>query len=258
MKRFGLLIASAFLLAALFCAGGCSSGISTKSLSSGASSQDATSTAASSSGQDTQAGASTDAPAQSAAPAVGAKKGASTPAKSATSSTSTKKSSSQTTTTKKTAPKTSSKKSESTTSKSSSSSSGSSSSSSSSSSSPKPESKITVTVTVDCKTAVDGGFKAALALTSSGTLSHKTVTLPKWASAYDALKATGLSVGSESTAMGRYVYAISSLKEKACGDKSGWLYSVNGTFISRSSDSTTLHSGDSVRWRYTCDGGKDI
>lgn len=119
-------------------------------------------------------------------------------------------------------------------------------------------SKITVTVSVDCKTAVEKGYKEALALTSTGNLASKTVTLAKDASVYDALKASGLSIGAESTNMGTYVYAISSLREKACGSKSGWLYSVNGTFISDSCDSAHLKNGDTVRWRYTCDSGKDL
>lgn len=133
--------------------------------------------------------------------------------------------------------------------------------SSSPSPSKKPSSeskKITITVTVDCKTAVAKGYKEALALTSSGTLAHKTVTLNKGASVFDALKASGLSIGAETSAMGTYVYAISSLREKDCGSKSGWLYSINGAFVSDSCDSAKLHDGDSVRWRYTCDSGKDL
>lgn len=118
--------------------------------------------------------------------------------------------------------------------------------------------KITVTVSVDCKTAVAAGYEQATSISSSGSLAHKTVTLPKGSSAFDALKATGLSVGSESTSMGTYVYSIASLREKECGSMSGWLYLVNGRTLSKSCDSAILQSGDSVSWRYTCNGGKDI
>ena len=127
-----------------------------------------------------------------------------------------------------------------------------------SSSSSSEDKKITVTVSVDCKTAVEAGHKEALALTKSGTLAYKTLTLAKGSSAFDALKASGLSVSSHEGAMGVYVYAISSLKEKDCGSKSGWLYSVNGRYIGDSCDSTTLKNGDILRWRYTCNGGKDV
>lgn len=133
------------------------------------------------------------------------------------------------------------------------------SSSTSGSTAPSKESqKITVTVSVDCKTAVAAGYEQATSISSSGSLAQKTVTLPKGASAFDALKASGLSVGSESTSMGTYVYSIASLREKQCGSMSGWLYMVNGKILSKSCDSAILQSGDRVNWRYTCNGGKDL
>ncbi|HCC35428.1 MAG TPA: hypothetical protein DEQ02_07275 [Ruminococcaceae bacterium] len=125
---------------------------------------------------------------------------------------------------------------------------------------PKEESnQITVTISVDCKTAVDAGYEIASAVSESGyILSGKTLVLNKNASVYDALKQSGLVVSASGSAMGMYVSAIQSLKEKACGNGSGWLYSVNGTYSNKSCDKFTLSDGDSIRWRYSCDNGKDL
>lgn len=124
----------------------------------------------------------------------------------------------------------------------------------------KPEKKnITVTISVDCKTAVNEGYAAAEAISSSGTiLGNKSITLKKGASVYDALKQTGLVVGSSTSGMGTYVYSIQSLAEKACGPGSGWLYMVNGSFPQTSCSKYELKDGDRVKWRYTCNDGKDL
>lgn len=240
MKRTNHLIASFILLICLFGLAGCSQGISTKGINSNAEQKTAAQT--SSSNQNNGAQAETPQDAQTQDEKKETKHSSDDAQK--TSASDEKPSAKKDSTKKKPS---SSKKTDTT--------------SSSPSPSKKPSSeskKITITVTVDCKTAVAKGYKEALALTSSGTLAHKTVTLNKGASVFDALKASGLSIGAETSAMGTYVYAISSLREKDCGSKSGWLYSINGAFVSDSCDSAKLHDGDSVRWRYTCDSGKDL
>ncbi|WP_238540496.1 S-layer homology domain-containing protein [Paenibacillus mucilaginosus] len=63
------------------------------------------------------------------------------------------------------------------------------------------------------------------------------------------------SSGSGSTA---YVQGIDGLYEFDRGPLSGWMYAVNGTYLSSGADSVTLQSGDTVAWRYTLDGGKDL
>ncbi|WP_426452549.1 S-layer homology domain-containing protein [Paenibacillus sp. S-38] len=63
------------------------------------------------------------------------------------------------------------------------------------------------------------------------------------------------SSGSGSTA---YVQGIDGLYEFDRGPLSGWMYAVNGTYLSSGADSVTLKSGDTVAWRYTLDGGKDL
>lgn len=55
-----------------------------------------------------------------------------------------------------------------------------------------------------------------------------------------------------------YVRGIHQIYEKDCGTKSGWMYSVNGRYPNYGCSSYILKSGDSICWRYTCDGGDDI
>lgn len=115
--------------------------------------------------------------------------------------------------------------------------------------------EITITVSIDCLTAVNKGYDAALAVSSSGYMRDVTLILDAGSTVYDALRYSGAVVGSKTTTMGIYVYSIDSLSEKACGSTSGWVYSVNGAYPNKSCDSYVLQEGDSVRWRYTCTPG---
>jgi hypothetical protein len=81
-----------------------------------------------------------------------------------------------------------------------------------------------------------------------------SVTLAQGATAYDALKALGVTIGGSSS----YVSAIGGLAEKQCGAGSGWLYSVNGTLPNKSAGKYTLSSGDTVKWIYTLELGNDL
>ncbi|MGU3471331.1 DUF4430 domain-containing protein [Paenibacillus sp. D51F] len=55
-----------------------------------------------------------------------------------------------------------------------------------------------------------------------------------------------------------YVSGIGNLYEFDEGAGSGWLFSVNGIFSSRSAGTSVLKPGDEVRWVYTTDYGKDV
>lgn len=120
---------------------------------------------------------------------------------------------------------------------------------------PTPDPVIYVTVSVDCETAEAIGPETGY---GGWILGGMTVELPPGASVYDALIKTGLTVGASGSAMGMYVYSIGGVSEKDYGAKSGWKYSVNGAYPGSSCSAYTLADGDSVRWRYTCDGGKDL
>lgn len=50
-----------------------------------------------------------------------------------------------------------------------------------------------------------------------------------------------------------YVQAIGDLKEKEHGAKSGWKYSINGTYISKSAGSYVVEDNDIMEWYYEHD-----
>lgn len=75
-------------------------------------------------------------------------------------------------------------------------------------------------------------------------------TFKKGATAYDALRATGLSVSTKSSQYGLYVSAIGGLAEFEYGGKSGWMYSVNGSAPNVSCGKYVLKDGDTVSWYY--------
>lgn len=55
-----------------------------------------------------------------------------------------------------------------------------------------------------------------------------------------------------------YIEGIANLYEFDCGELSGWMYKVNGTFPNYGCSRYFLKPGDRVEWVYTCDGGKDV
>jgi len=121
------------------------------------------------------------------------------------------------------------------------------------------KSTVTVKLSIDCNTAVANKIPEALALTSSGSLLNTEITLPRGSSVYDVLKKSHAVVGANSTSMGVYVYSIDGLAEKAGGYSSaGWQYEVNGVYASKACNSFTVSDGDTVRWRYSCNAGKDL
>ena len=75
-------------------------------------------------------------------------------------------------------------------------------------------------------------------------------TFKKGATAFDALRATGLAVTSKNSQYGIYVSAIGGLAEKEFGGSSGWMYSVNGSTPNVSCGKYKLKDGDSVSWFY--------
>lgn len=97
-----------------------------------------------------------------------------------------------------------------------------------------------VTVTVSVTSSAVGN-----PVSSSGTF-----TFNKGATVYDALCALGLSVNARGTSYGTYVAAIGGLAEMEHGDKSGWMYSVNGEAPMTACSNYVLSNGDNVVWYY--------
>ena len=97
-----------------------------------------------------------------------------------------------------------------------------------------------VTVTVSVTSSAVGN-----PVSSSGTF-----TFNMGATVYDALCALGLSVNARGTSYGTYVAAIGGLAEMEHGDRSGWMYSVNGETPMTACSSYVLPNGANVVWYY--------
>ncbi len=55
-----------------------------------------------------------------------------------------------------------------------------------------------------------------------------------------------------------YIKGIGNLYEYNCGEKSGWLYMINGKSPTVGSDSYILQDGDVIEFRYSCSWGEDL
>ncbi len=55
-----------------------------------------------------------------------------------------------------------------------------------------------------------------------------------------------------------YIEGINNLYELDCGERSGWMYKVNGWFPNYGCSRYGLKEGDRVEWVYTCNLGEDV
>ncbi|WP_317854078.1 DUF4430 domain-containing protein [Chakrabartyella piscis] len=55
-----------------------------------------------------------------------------------------------------------------------------------------------------------------------------------------------------------YIEGIHNLYEFDAGERSGWMYQVNGIFPSYGCSQYLLEDGDVIHWQYTCDLGADL
>ena len=114
---------------------------------------------------------------------------------------------------------------------------------------------ITVSIEIDARTAHASDPAALPGTFSSGVLlSRRNVTVPEGATVRQALDATGVRVN----ARGAYIVGLGGLSEFDFGPRSGWMFSVNGSFPNSSAANTTLSAGDTIAWRYTLNRGADI
>ena len=87
----------------------------------------------------------------------------------------------------------------------------------------------------------------------SDTLYDDAVTVPDGSTAFDALTATGLEIGSRTTEYGVYVYSIEGEEEKTFGGETGWdgwSYEVNGDGNVGSLNTVTVSDGDEILFFY--------
>ena len=99
---------------------------------------------------------------------------------------------------------------------------------------PAQPAQMTVRVTVDASAAGAGSQTVSVALAPGST-------------AYDALAATGVAIGTRGFGGGAWVTSISGIAEDA---SHGWTYTVDGTMPSAMSDRVEVHDGSSVVWSY--------
>lgn len=127
----------------------------------------------------------------------------------------------------------------------------------------------TCTVAIRCDTVLDDlesldPDKAEL-VPSDGALLDKTeVAFFEEETAVDVLKRVCQDQGIHlelSTTPGYgsvYVKAVGNLYEFDCGERSGWLYQVNGQTPDVAASAYALQEGDAVEFRYSCAWGEDL
>ncbi|MDR0518615.1 MAG: DUF4430 domain-containing protein [Clostridiales Family XIII bacterium] len=130
------------------------------------------------------------------------------------------------------------------------------------------QASTTVTLSIECATILNNMDKLAKGkdgLVGNGTImAAKKVTLQSGDSVFDVLvrecKAAKIHMEYESVPMynSSYIEGINNLYEFDCGELSGWMYSVNNVYPNYGCSQYTLKDGDVIKWRYTCDLGKDI
>ena len=91
-----------------------------------------------------------------------------------------------------------------------------------------------------------------------GTIVDAEVAIADGDTAFDALIAALQDARLAYEIGDGYFSSVNSLKEGACGDMSGWLYSVNGEMPMTSADEYVLEAGDLVKLEYSCDFGADL
>ena len=131
------------------------------------------------------------------------------------------------------------------------------------------EKALTCTISIDCKTILDNlhdlrASKADYVPADGWILYKSTVEFEQGDTVFDVLKrvtkAAGIQMESKWTPMynSYYVEGINQLYEFDCGERSGWMYSVNGWYPNYGCSSYELKAGDKIEWRYTCDLGSDV
>ncbi len=128
---------------------------------------------------------------------------------------------------------------------------------------------LTCTLSIDCLTLLDNmdslkKEKRALVPEDGILLSERQVIFYEGETVFDLLnretKKNRIHMAFRSTPAlnSHYIEAIHNLYEKDCGELSGWMYDVNGWYPNYGCSRYVLKDGDVVRWRYTCDLGRDL
>lgn len=131
-----------------------------------------------------------------------------------------------------------------------------------------PASELTCTLSVSCDTAVKSALletgKREIIPESGVIFNEQTVTFYEGESVFNVLlremKKNKIHLEYSNTPIynSAYIEGIGNLYEFDCGELSGWMYRVNGSFPNYGSSRCYLKNGDKIEWIYTCDLGVDI
>ncbi len=128
---------------------------------------------------------------------------------------------------------------------------------------------LTCSVSIRCDTILDNldlldPEKTELVPSDGVLLSRSDVTFEEGESAFDLLKWVCQDEGvhlefSITPGYGSaYIEGIGNLYEFDCGERSGWLYQVNGQAPDRACSEYQLQPDDKVEFLYSCDWGQDL
>ncbi|MFQ9923181.1 MAG: DUF4430 domain-containing protein [Beduini sp.] len=127
----------------------------------------------------------------------------------------------------------------------------------------KEDPVFTVTISIECTTILNNMSKLKPGyqdfIPASGyILPMIQVEIQEGESVLSVLERACQLNGIKLVARNGYVSEIGNIGEYACGNLSGWMYFVNGAFINQSASQKKLQDGDTIKWMYTCDNGRDL
>ena len=129
--------------------------------------------------------------------------------------------------------------------------------------------QYTCTLSVRCDTVLDniewlGKDKVELVPKDGVIYAEREVTFYEGESVFDLLlremKQNKIHMEFVNTPIynSAYIEGINNLYEFDCGERSGWMYKVNGWFPNYGCSRYGLKEGDRVEWVYTCNLGDDV
>lgn len=125
------------------------------------------------------------------------------------------------------------------------------------------------TLSIDCLTIKDNlndlnSTKASYVPDDGYIMKSKKVIFYEGESVFDVLlretQKAGIPMEYSMTPIynSNYIEGINNLYEFDCGNLSGWMYSVNGWYPNYGCSRYVLSDGEEIKWRYTCDLGRDV
>lgn len=126
-----------------------------------------------------------------------------------------------------------------------------------------PQQTLSVTISVECSTILNNMDKLKDGyqdfIPQNGIiLNNIQVEIEEGETVLEVLEKVCKSEEINIAARNGYVAGIGNIDEFACGNLSGWMYSVNDAYVNMSAAKKQLVSGDRIKWMYTCDNGRDL